>query len=103
MEKVLSQTKLDKVFHYQLQGGAIVYLRKNIEEVTDGDETYWQADELMTTTTLSKAEAEAAFDELWAKALDESKTLTEKLDETLASIDEIALAVAELGAIVGGE
>ena len=78
---------------------ADVWLRKNIEEVTetneDGDEvTSWQADEVYLRTAMSESEVEASFDTLF----EEGSTTAEEVSDSdrLSAVEDAIAELAEL-------
>lgn len=108
--KVYSPTELQKVdWHQRPDGLADVRLRKNIEKVTvepvdpEGDaDVQWCADEQYLVKAVSKDEAEADFDALWAEAERALMSDAEKIDAAQQSADEGQEALAELGVDVAG-
>lgn len=87
MQTTHSSQQLDPVV-YIPRGGrpAVLYLRENITRHDDGEGgEYWTADEVRTTTDLPQSEIAENFDSLWVKAVNEGRSL----DERLAVVEEI--------------
>lgn len=86
MATVMSAEELTRFTYSPLTNGeAIVYLRENIEQVTDeteeGTATYWQADEIQVITDLKEDEIEDNFDTLWVRGETDAKPVKQRLNE----------------------
>lgn len=98
MERTYSTQPLERVAYYpQGDGTAVALLRDNVAEEVTEDGTVWAADEVQVGTTLSLAEVEERFDELWVRGVTESRPLEERVGELEALLD------AAIEVILGGE
>lgn len=113
-----ASTELTPVdYHLRPDGVAEVRLHRDIgHETFEGDSgdgvalDRWTADEVELTTTLSQAEVEERFDELWERAERDATSerdlidrLAERVGEGELTMDELADGLIELAGMIGGE
>lgn len=112
MDETISATPLQRVMvEPRTDGHTDVWLRDGIvhdvaDNGPDGPETeFWRANEahLVLPGSVSEDEAEARFDELWARASREQMDVLGRIEANEATMSDIALAVAELGTLLGGD
>ena len=106
METVLYSQMPEAILYMALPDGrADVWLRQNIEQITDeNDDTQWTADEVYFRTTLTEEEVTKGFDALFENGgptIDE-ETGEESADEpTVAErVDALEAAVLELAELI---
>ena len=108
---VFSPAELKRVdWRQRPDGFADIRLRRNIEKVTrepispEGDAIVeWKAEEVYLVDSITAAEAEARFDELWSQAERDAMTERERIKAAESASDDNLNAVAELGDIVADQ
>ncbi len=99
--KVQYSQKPEKIRYMQLpEGGADVWLRKNIKKHTgerEGTEyTYYEADEVYFRTNVTKSEIEADFEEYFAGNLPKPPAPAVPDAERISALESAILDLAEV-------